>query len=52
MREEAAKGRTILVVGDGALQLSVQEVGTLIREGLGVIMCVFLPSFLPSAYAS
>lgn len=27
-------GRVILLVGDGSLQMTVQEIGTLIREGL------------------
>lgn len=31
-------GRTILVVGDGSLQLTVQEIGTMIRCGLSPIM--------------
>ncbi|KAH7124323.1 thiamine diphosphate-binding protein [Dactylonectria macrodidyma] len=31
-------GRTILVVGDGSLQLTVQEVGTMIRLGLSPIL--------------
>lgn len=29
-----ANGRTILVVGDGSLQLTVQEIGTMIKLGL------------------
>ncbi|KAL3458089.1 thiamine diphosphate-binding protein [Aspergillus heterothallicus] len=29
-----ARGRTILVVGDGSLQLTVQEIGTMVRRGL------------------
>ncbi|KAM6530189.1 Pyruvate decarboxylase 1 [Fusarium falciforme] len=33
-------GRTILVVGDGSLQLTVQEVGTMIRLGLNPLLIV------------
>jgi len=33
-------GRTILVVGDGSLQLTVQEIGTMIKLGLKPIMYV------------
>lgn len=33
-REEQSEGRVVLVVGDGSLQLTVQEVGTMIRLGL------------------
>lgn len=35
---ESGPGRTILVVGDGSLQLTVQEIGTMIRLGLKPIM--------------
>ena len=28
------KGRVVLLVGDGSLQMTVQEIGTIIREGL------------------
>lgn len=34
----AQTGRTILVVGDGSLQLTVQEIGTMIKHGLKPIM--------------
>ncbi|KAJ4214946.1 Pyruvate decarboxylase 1 [Fusarium solani] len=33
-------GRTILVVGDGSLQLTVQEVGTMIRLGLNPLLII------------
>ncbi|KAL1960889.1 hypothetical protein VTO42DRAFT_5872 [Malbranchea cinnamomea] len=33
-REMGHKGRVVLLVGDGSLQMTVQEIGTLIREGL------------------
>ncbi|KAF2176147.1 pyruvate decarboxylase [Zopfia rhizophila CBS 207.26] len=33
-------GRTILVVGDGSLQLTVQEIGTMIRLGLSPLLIV------------
>ncbi|KAL3477418.1 pyruvate decarboxylase [Aspergillus californicus] len=32
--EERKGGRTILVVGDGSLQLTVQEIGTMVKMGL------------------
>jgi pyruvate decarboxylase len=32
-REMGHTGRTILLVGDGSLQMTVQEIGTIIREG-------------------
>jgi pyruvate decarboxylase len=32
------KGRVILLVGDGSLQMTVQEIGTMIRMGLTPIM--------------
>lgn len=35
-------GRTILVVGDGSLQLTVQEVGTMIRLGLNPLLHVYI----------
>ncbi|KAL4892390.1 thiamine diphosphate-binding protein [Aspergillus ambiguus] len=35
-------GRTILVVGDGALQLTVQEIGTMIRHGLRNIIIMVI----------
>lgn len=31
-------GRTILVVGDGSLQLTIQEIGTMVRMGLNSLM--------------
>ena len=34
-------GRQILVVGDGSLQLTVQEIGTMIKLGLNPIMQVY-----------
>ena len=33
-RDAGEKGRVVLVVGDGSLQLTVQEIGTMIRVGL------------------
>jgi len=35
---ETTSGRLILVVGDGSIQLSVQEIGTMIKAGLNPIM--------------
>jgi pyruvate decarboxylase len=35
------KGRVILLVGDGSLQMTVQEIGTMIRMGLTPIMYLF-----------
>ncbi|KAL7266195.1 hypothetical protein RUND412_011268 [Rhizina undulata] len=32
-REQGHKGRVILIVGDGSLQMTVQEIGTYIRNG-------------------
>jgi pyruvate decarboxylase len=41
------KGRTILIVGDGSLQLTVQEIGTMVKRGLrNVIMYVPPSSFV------
>jgi pyruvate decarboxylase len=41
-KELGTDGRVILVVGDGSLQLTVQEVGTMIKCGLkNIIMSVF-----------
>jgi pyruvate decarboxylase len=34
------QGRLILLVGDGSLQMTVQEIGTMIKAGLTPIMCV------------
>ncbi|KUJ14027.1 pyruvate decarboxylase, partial [Mollisia scopiformis] len=36
------RGRVVLITGEGALQLSVQEVGSMVREGLDVIMFLLL----------
>ena len=33
------QGRVILLVGDGSLQMTVQEIGTIVRMGLTPIMC-------------
>ena len=33
-RELGGKGRVILIVGDGSLQMTVQEIGTMITQGL------------------
>ncbi|CAH0025268.1 unnamed protein product [Clonostachys rhizophaga] len=38
--ESGCPGRTILVVGDGSLQLTVQEIGTMIRLGLNPLIIV------------
>ncbi len=57
MRSEgkvASGGRLILVVGDGSLQLTVQEIGTIIKQGLKPIMYVgsSIPSHpIPSYFA-
>lgn len=32
--EEGPKRRTVLFVGDGSLQLTVQEIGTMVRRGV------------------
>ncbi|KAM6516512.1 Pyruvate decarboxylase 1 [Fusarium falciforme] len=39
-RSGIPKGRTILVVGDGSLQLTVQEIATMIRHGLAPLLLV------------
>jgi pyruvate decarboxylase len=36
--EQISKGRMVLITGEGALQLTVQEVGTIVREKLDMIM--------------
>ncbi|KAL2793735.1 thiamine diphosphate-binding protein [Aspergillus keveii] len=36
------KGRTILVVGDGSLQLTVQEIGTMVKMGLGNVIIMVI----------
>ncbi|KAK5552802.1 Pyruvate decarboxylase 1 [Exophiala xenobiotica] len=41
-REKGVSGRGILVVGDGSLQLSVQEIGTIIKLGLEDIILIIL----------
>ncbi|KAJ9663219.1 hypothetical protein H2198_000980 [Neophaeococcomyces mojaviensis] len=41
-REEQSEGRVVLVVGDGSLQLTVQEVGTMIRLGLKNIIIIVI----------
>jgi pyruvate decarboxylase len=41
-RDAGSNRRTILFVGDGSLQLTVQEISTMIRLGLKPIMYVFL----------
>jgi pyruvate decarboxylase len=43
VKEKAPERRVILFIGDGSLQLSVQEIATMIRHGLKPIMCV--PSY-------
>lgn len=37
-REMGGRRRVVLVVGDGSLQLSVQELGTVLMEKLDVVM--------------
>ncbi|KAJ4983460.1 thiamine pyrophosphate enzyme [Stagonosporopsis vannaccii] len=37
---EAKSGRTILFIGDGSLQMTVQEISTLIRHNLDIIIVV------------
>jgi pyruvate decarboxylase len=39
-KEMGLNGRTILVTGDGSLALTIQEVGTLIKQGLNPIIFV------------
>ncbi|KAI1622713.1 thiamine diphosphate-binding protein [Exophiala viscosa] len=41
-REQQREGRVILVVGDGSLQLTVQEIGTMIKLGLKNILIVVI----------
>ncbi|KAL2845021.1 thiamine diphosphate-binding protein [Aspergillus pseudoustus] len=36
------EGRTILVVGDGSLQLTVQEIGTMIKKGLRNVLIMVI----------
>lgn len=38
--EKAVNGRTILFIGDGSLQMTVQEISTIIRHNLNVIIVV------------
>lgn len=41
-QEEPGRGpRTILLIGDGSLQMTVQELSTMIRENLNVLVIVF-----------
>lgn len=42
-REMGVKGRMVCIVGDGGLQVTVQEISSMVREKLNVIMCVFPP---------
>lgn len=37
-RDIGRKGRVVIVVGDGGLQLSVQEMSSVVKEGLDVIL--------------
>ena len=37
-REECQDGRVVLIVGDGSLQLTAQEIGTMIKLGLKNIL--------------
>jgi pyruvate decarboxylase len=39
-KEAKMKRRTILFTGDGSLQLTVQEIATMLRQGLKPIICV------------
>ncbi|KAF9695610.1 hypothetical protein EKO04_006692 [Ascochyta lentis] len=38
--EKAKEGRTILFIGDGSLQMTVQEISTMIRHNLNIIIVV------------
>ncbi|EXJ57746.1 uncharacterized protein A1O5_12536 [Cladophialophora psammophila CBS 110553] len=40
--EQGGQGRVILVVGDGSLQLTVQEIGTMVKLGLKNIIIVVI----------
>ena len=37
-RDMNRPGRTVLVIGDGSLMLSLQEVGNMVAKGLGILM--------------
>ncbi len=37
-REQNGEGRVVLIVGDGSLQMTVQEIGTIINHGLSPII--------------
>lgn len=39
-REAGGGGRTVLFIGDGSLQMTVQELGTAVKEGLGLVVFV------------
>jgi len=39
-RDQGNEGRVILIVGDGGLQLTVQEIGTMLKENLNIIIMV------------
>lgn len=47
-RDAGSKRRTILFVGDGSFQLTVQEVSTMIKLGLKPIMYVLARPFKPA----
>lgn len=42
--ESGRPGRTILVVGDGSLQLTVQEIGTMVKLGLKNVLMYGCPA--------
>jgi pyruvate decarboxylase len=42
----AGEGRVILLVGDGSLQMTVQEIGTMVRMGLTPILYVLTQTLL------
>lgn len=39
------RGRVVLIVGDGSLQMTVQEIGTMVKAGLTPIMYSLVLSF-------
>ncbi|PVH71380.1 pyruvate decarboxylase [Cadophora sp. DSE1049] len=41
-KESGSAGRTILVVGDGSLQLTVQEIGTMIKLGMKNVIIIVI----------
>ncbi|KAK4940892.1 hypothetical protein LTR10_019045 [Elasticomyces elasticus] len=41
-KESGKPGRTVLVVGDGSLQLTAQEIGTMIKHGLRNVIIIVI----------